>query len=318
MIFAACTDHLFMDEGHTLDFANKAFELLDHIGWTHAAGVLTSLLPTMVSASRAEEQSSWRHPVEIPTLLDDVYERLEGLAAEGGERLNDWTGHQALAEVLLDGDPDVVLDAMCRHVRDGVPWVELSSAVAYAASRRLVHFHTSNEFGDWDTVHHTFTYANAVDRAMRRAPSVLLLRGVFDAAMSVYLERFLNVPKQPLPRAVGRPASVADLLAAFDTQGRVDESAAIAAELLADGKRGEVVRALGHALLREDAGFHAFQSYEAGLCQYRRFAGSPLGDHVLIGVTRFLAAHSPTVRAAGQAFRTAERLHRGEALHADA
>jgi hypothetical protein len=62
-----------------------------------------------------------------------------------------------------------------------------------------VHFHVSNEFGDWDTIHHTFTYTNAVDQAMRRAPSRELARGIFDGAMSVYLERFLNVPKQPLP-----------------------------------------------------------------------------------------------------------------------
>jgi hypothetical protein len=71
-------------------------------------------------------------------------------------------------------------------------------------------------------------------------------------------------------------------------------------------------------LLREDAGFHQFQLYEAGLRQYKRFRGSPLGDDILIGMTRFLAAHSPTVRATGQTFTIADRLHRGEALHADA
>lgn len=74
---------------------------------------------------------------------------------------------------------------------------------------------------------------------------------------------------------------------------------------------------MGHALLREDAGFHQFQIYEAGLRLYTRFTDSPLGGDVLIGVTRFLTAHSPTVRAAGQTFHTAERLHRGEALHED-
>jgi hypothetical protein len=181
-----------------------------------------------------------------------------------------------------------------------------------------VHFHVSNEFGDWDTVHHTFTYANAVDQAMRRAPSNLLARGIFDAAMSVYLERFLNVPKEPLPVASGRSATPADILEAFDVQGHVDETAQIVAELLATGRHEEVVTTLGHALLREDAGFHMFQIYEAGLRQYRRFAGKPAGDHVLIGMARFLTAHSPTVRATGQTFDIAARLQRGEALYADA
>ena len=40
-------------------------------------------------------------------------------------------------------------------------------------------------------------------------------------------------------------------------------------------------------------------------------------DHVLIGAARFLTAHSPTVRAAGQTFDIAARLHRGEALHGE-
>jgi hypothetical protein len=175
----------------------------------------------------------------------------------------------------------------------------------------------SNEFSDWDTVHHTFTYANAVDQAIRRAPSPVVARGILDGAMSVYLERFLNVPKQPAPRPSGRPRTAADLLAAFDGYGHVDEAAAIVADLLATKHHDQVVTALGHALLREDAGFHQFQMYEAGVRQYERFAHSRLGDDVLIGVTRFLAAHSPTVRATGQTFRTAERLHRGEALHAE-
>jgi nitrite reductase/ring-hydroxylating ferredoxin subunit len=318
MIFAACTDHLYMDEGHSLDFANKAFELVDHIGWEHAETVLPSIVPNLVSASRAEERSSWRHPVDLPALLNEVSAKLDSLLAEGGERLQDWNGHQELAETILDAEPDVILDELCRLVREGVPLVELSAAVAYAAARRPVHFHVSNEFGDWDTVHHTFTYTNAVDQAMCRAPSALVARGVFDGAMSVYLERFLNVPKQPVPNPSGRPASGRDVLDSFDVQGRVDETAQLIEDLLSEGKYEEVVRTLGHALLREDAGFHQFQIYEAGLRQYRRFAGTQAGDHVLIGVARFLTAHSPTVRAAGQTFDIAARLQRGEALYGDA
>ena len=66
MIFAACTDHLFLGGGHSLDVANKAFELLDHIGWEHAEEVLPSLIPNgnMVEAPRMEETSSWRHHVD--------------------------------------------------------------------------------------------------------------------------------------------------------------------------------------------------------------------------------------------------------------
>ena len=65
---------------------------------------------------------------------------------------------------------------------------------------RIVQFHTRNEFSDWDTVLHTFTYANAVHQGLRRSTTQELLRGVFDGAMRVYLNRFLNVPPVPLPK----------------------------------------------------------------------------------------------------------------------
>ena len=317
MIFAACTDHLFLDVGHALDFANKAFELLDHIGWEHAEEVLPALVPVLVRAQRMEEASAWRHPADLATLLWELYEQLDAAIEEGSERQQDWAGHQALAETILDAEPDATLDMMIALVREGVPLVEVSASVAYAAARRPVHFHVSNEFGDWDTVHHTFTYANAVDQAMRRAPSKLLARGIFDGAMSVYLERFLNVPKQPIPTPSGAASSRDDLLASFDSQGQVDETAQIVADSLAAGQHDSVVQTLGHALLREDSGFHQFQIFEAGLRQYRKFAGTPLGDHVLIGTARFLTAHAPTVRATGQTYDIAARLNRGEALHGD-
>jgi hypothetical protein len=184
-------------------------------------------------------------------------------------------------------------------VGQGVPLTELSATVAYAAARRPVHFRVTNEFADWNTVHHTFTYANAVDQAMRRAPSNLLARGIFDGAMSVYLERFLNVPKQPAPTPSGRRRVREELLETFDSQGQVDETAQIVVDMVAQGQEEEVVCGLGHCLLREDSGFHMFQIYEAGLRQYRQFAGSPLGGHILVGMARFLTAHSPTVRATG-------------------
>ena len=317
MVFAACTDHLFLDDGHALDFASKGFELLDLIGWQHAEAILPSLIGPMVRATRMEETSAWQHPVDLPALLHDAFGELGAALEAGGERQREWSGHRELAGQMLDGEPAETLEAMLRAVREGVPLVELSATVAYAAARRPVHFHVSNEFGDWDTVHHTFTYTNAVDQAMRRAPSPDVARGIFDGAMSVYLERFLNVPKQPIAQANGTHGSREALLAEFDRQQRVDETGQIAASMLAEGRHEELVATLGHALLREDAGFHSFQIYEAAVRQYGNFRGRPEGDHVLLGAARFLTAHAPTVRSVGQTYDIAARLHRGEALHGD-
>jgi hypothetical protein len=314
MVFAACTDHLFLDTGHTLDFANKAFELVDRIGWQHAEEILPSIVPNLVRAQRMEETSSWRHPVVLPELLSDVYEELDCSIETGSARQQEgWDGHAELAQQILDGEPAETLGRLAELVADGVPLTELSAAVAYAAALRLVYFRTTNEFSDWDTVHHSLTYTNAVDQALRRAPSRLLARGIFDGAMSVYLERFLNIPKQALPKPSGAAPTPNEVLALFDLQGHVDEAAQQIVDLVATQGRGAVEQLLGHALVREDAGFHSFQVYEAGVRQARQFPG-PEGEHILVGVARFLAAHSPTVRATRQTYEIAARLQRGESL----
>ena len=91
-------------------------------------------------------------------------------------------------------------------------------------------------------------------------------------------------------------------------QGQVEETAQIVTDMLARGQHSEVIQTLGHALLREDSGFHEFQIYEAALRQHSNLAGTAAGDHVLIGAARFLTADSPTVRAARQTFDIAARL----------
>jgi len=191
LVMAACTDHLYLDSGHTLDFANKAFELLDHIGWHHARDVLPSLVPALVRSQRMEETSSWRHPVDVAAQVHDAAAELMLMRTDGGP-MTDWSGHAELASMILDGEPSDVLTELLRLAHAGVPLTELSAVVAYAAVLRALHFPTSNEFTDWETVLHAFTYANAVDQALRRAPSGPLARGILDGAMAIYLERFLN------------------------------------------------------------------------------------------------------------------------------
>ena len=57
---------------------------------------------------------------------------------------------------------------------------------------------------------------------------------------------------------------------------------------------------LASAVLREDAGFHAYQMLEAGVRQFAVWGDTDEGRHILIAVARYLAAHSPTERATFQ------------------
>jgi hypothetical protein len=219
---------------------------------------------------------------------------------------------------LLGDDPQAIADGLIEALRSGVSAEGVAAAVVRAAAVRIARFHTSNEFGDWDTALHTFTFANAVHQGLRRAPSPELLRGVLDAAMSVYLDRFLNVPAARLPEPDGAADPdelLAELPVLLDRQQQVNEAGALAASFLAaGGEPGRLQAALGGALLREDRDFHTIQAVEAA---YRQFGLT--GDSIfLIAAARYLAAHSPTVRAQGQTYHIARRLHRGEKLYEDA
>ncbi len=318
MIFAASTDHIYLDAGHTLDFANKAFELLDHIGWGHASQTLTSLVHGMARARRSHELSAWRHPIDLASLVWQAREELAALL-EQGRHAAGWDHEDALARQMLGESPSDILDAIKTALKSGATAEQLGSAVAYAAFLRMAHFHISNEFGDWDTVHNTLTAANALHRALQRAPSPELLRGVFDVAMSIYLDRFLNMPAQRIPETGSDPADGPQLLAEIrermDVRQQVEEVSHLVSRYLTGSCEPDaLVAALGRAMLNEDAGFHSFQIVDAGFSQYRQRRGAESGRHVLIGMARYLAAHAPTSRAVGQTYQIALRLHRGEEI----
>ena len=60
-----------------------------------------------------------------------------------------------------------------------------------------------------------------------------------------------------------------------------------------------------------------FQIVDAGFKQYEERKGTDAGRHVLVGLSRFLAAHYPTTRSVDQTFQIAERLNRGDELFRD-
>jgi hypothetical protein len=195
----------------------------------------------------------------------------------------------------------------------------VASAVSFAAATRIARFPTTNEFGDWDTALHTFTFANAVEQGLRRSPSVELLRGVLDAAVSVHLDRFLNVPatRLPAPDAGVDPAALLDELPLLlDGQQHVDEAARLVTSYLAaGGDTDALVAALGACLLREDRNFHTIQCVEVATRQHALLRGTADEALPLIAAARYLAAHAPTARAQRQTYEIARRLHRGDRLH---
>jgi hypothetical protein len=331
LLFSAATDHRYLQVGHVLDFTNKALEALDLAGWDagRAELILSSLTNGYANADRMEEANAWRSPVDLIALLDQAFALLPAALESGQSRSRDWSGsaRERLVPVLLADEPDETIATLLAVLREGCEPANVAGAVAYAAVLRIARFHTSNEFSDWDTALHTFTFANAVNKGLRRSASAGLVRGVFDAAMSVYLDRFLNVPAAGLPQPNGRQAGalqrLAELPALLDRQQEVEAAAELVAQyLFAGGDPAALMVVLVKLLLREDRDFHTIQTVEACFGQFALLragdaAGAPVSPeaiNVLVAATRYLAAHAPTMRAQGQTYQIAQRLARGERL----
>ena len=330
-LLAAETERAFADTGHSLDFINKAFECLDLIGWEHAAALLPTVVGQMVAARGAEESTAWRQPVDLVALCEEAASQLPELFA-AGRRMDGWSDHAALARELLGDDPARIVDALKAAIRAGAAPADLGRSLAYGAALRVARFGNANEHADWETAHHVFTYANAVHQMLKRIGTANAegsgVRGVLHGAMALYLARYLNVPPARLPGEDGEqlgdlPADAealrAALLDAFDRQRQVDLAARLVARYLTLGHSPQaLIATLARAVLREDAGFHTYQMLEAGVRQFTAWGDTDSGRHILIAVARYLAAHSPTERAALQTADIARRLMRGGELHQEA
>lgn len=329
-LLAAATERAFADSGHSLDFINKTFECLDLIGWEHAAAVLPTVVGQMVAARGAEESTAWRQPVDLVALCDEAAGQLPDLLA-AGRSLPGWADHAPLSRALLGDDAAKIVDALKMAIRAGAAPADLARSLAYAAALRVARFGNANEHSDWETAHHVFTYANAVHQMLERIGTantdgyVTAVRAVLHGAMALYLTRYLNVPPARIPGDGGErldelPADAqmirAASLDALDRQRQVDLAARLVARHLMLGHSPQVlIITLAYAVLREDAGFHAYQMLEAGVRQFTAWGNTEEGRHILVAIARYLAAHSPTERASLQTADIARRLMRGGELH---
>jgi nitrite reductase/ring-hydroxylating ferredoxin subunit len=362
MLFAAATDHRYLDLGHVLDFTNKALEALDAVGWDNnnkdlAESVLSSLVSGYANAERMEESNSWRYPIDLIDILEKAFKKLSIVLNNGSRRRGGQAGEGSgirtrnqrinqLIPVLLGDDPQLIVNSLLDALSQGTTEEELASIVAYAAANRIVQFHTRNELSDWDAVLHTFTYANAVHQGLRRVATQELLRGVFDGAMRVYLNRFLNVPPAPLPKPRKKMEKnissnhddstfkeddqeivlKEELLSLLDKQQQVNQAGQLVVDYLYNnGKPDRLLAAIGKALLREDRNFHSIQMIEAAFRQYSFISynddddednnGTIRGAYILlVAAARYLSAHSPTMRSQGHTYQIANQLYHGEHL----
>ena len=322
--FGAATDRLYSATGHVFDLSNKAFELIDSLGEETAPDLLPLLMSNLSGSRGAEEDASWRHPVEIVEPLMEVSEQLPQILNEGEGK--SWEDDGSLTETLLGDEPLAIIEALTGALRSGAAPAELSKRVAYVAAMRLARFSPNNEVGDWFNPQHTFTYTNAVHQAVKRSPSSDVIRGVYHGAISVYMDRFLNVPPAKMPGQKDSldklPTDAQELrdrfLDVLNHREEVDAASCTVARYVQLGHPFEpLVETLTYATVREDVDFHYLQVLEGAVQQFQEWDGQPEAEHIMVGVARNLAAACPTRRAGLQVANVALRLNRGEKIYED-
>ena len=338
LLYGAAADRLYANTGHLFDACNKALELTDLLAGSAPDDLLALLAPALADARGEEENTPWHHPVEIAAAVRAAEQRLPALLANGaaastGTIRTDESAEDALVERILGDDPLDVIAAVEGALAGGAAPAAVGAAITRAAGLRLARFATSNEVSDWFNPQHTFIFCNAVQRALLRTGGADVVRALYQAAIAVYMDRYLNVPAAKLPaeRGTARPAAddaaagglLDDLLGALDNRAEVERAADLTSSYLrtpaADwaAHLGRLVDRLAFATLREDLDFHTLQVLEAAATQLAARGNDRGAEQIMVGVVRNLAAHCPTQRAGYQTAVIARRLQHGEELFAE-
>lgn len=321
LVFGGATERLYSNGGHQLEDCNKAFELVELLGEAQGENLLPLVIPGMVESRGQEESTNWHHPVEIVDPIRALERRLPEILES--PRNDAWQAAERFHEVLLGDDPLAILAALEQALVDGAPAPLLAREVSYLAALRLARFATSNEVTDWFNPQHTFIYSNGVYQAVMRSAAPDVVRGIFHGAISVYMDRYLNVPAARLPSERRTREALPDdasqlckmLLAELDQRANVERVADVVSRYLSlDHDTDALIDTLALATVREDLDFHSLQVLAAAVNQSAAWGVGAQRENILVGVARNLAAHCPTRRAGEQTADIAQRLHNGEKI----
>jgi nitrite reductase/ring-hydroxylating ferredoxin subunit len=289
-LLSAITDH-FLSYGHAMIFCQKAFELVEAIGWEDADTVLSPLVPDMTWGTRYDRLPYMRR------FLGAWQSAQPDLAALVRRQNGGVLNGRLYRAALLEGSPDEAFRGVHDALAAGVPVVRLIDETSRAASERLGRFDIdldlddTNEWG-WLDVTHTLTYTDALRWAWAVDPSPEVLRGLFHAAWFVNWTGRLDARGGVRPPAPHATEDAEDVFRAI--VGR-DPDAAVA---LVDGYRGErgpLESALGRAAAEDHSVApimvaHTVKTAQAAIVEGRALGEGPAARAPLAAAARFLAS----------------------------
>ncbi len=155
---AVASDHL-LSYGHGAIYCQKAFELLDLIGWDRADTVLPHLVPTIVYGTREDVL-----PYTRPFMKALAGTDLDALA---GRPVDDhWHDDGTLLTTLLGNDRRAIVPAVADALHHGAGVDGVLDVVVETVGERMMRYDPAGEldllddFG-WLDITHGLTYANA-------------------------------------------------------------------------------------------------------------------------------------------------------------
>ncbi len=154
------SDHL-LSYGHGAIYAQKAFQLLDRLGWDRADTVLPYLLPTIVYGTREDKlpymQLFHRGTAQLDLAL---------LSARASDPDPGWIDDGRLLAALLGPDRTEAALATGAAIDAGASLDAVLDVVSSAVSERMLRYDPAGEFDfhddfGWLDITHGLTYANA-------------------------------------------------------------------------------------------------------------------------------------------------------------
>jgi nitrite reductase/ring-hydroxylating ferredoxin subunit len=289
-LLEAVTDH-FLSYGHAMIFCQKAFELIDSIGWAEADTVLAPLVPDITWGTRYDRLPYMRRFLqtwEAAELdLASLVSKQDGGVLDG----------PAFRRALLDGKPEEAFSALGGALEAGVPVFRLIDETSRAAAERLGRFDIdldlddTNEWG-WLDVTHTLTYTDALRWAWSVDPSPEVLRGLFHAAWFVQWTGQLDARGSITAPAPHRTEDADDVFAAI--VGR-DPDGAVALVEGYEGPRQPLEVAVGRAAAEDHSVApimvaHTVKTAQAAIVESRALGDEPGSRAPLSAAARFLAS----------------------------
>ncbi len=299
MLLTAVTDH-FLAYGHSMIFVQKAFELLDGIGWQEADTVLSPLVPEMVLGTRYDKLPYMRRFLRAWQGAEPDLTALAVGLPGAGVQAGGGFDQAGFRRALTDGSPEEAMTALAGALRAGTAVAALIDATGLAAAERLARFDIELDLDDtnecgWLDVTHTLTYLNALRWAWSADPSPEVLRGLFHAAWFVQWTGQFDDRDPGRDHGRPRPHQTEDAAQLHRAIIRRDPEAAVALVDGYTGPRAELERSLMQAAAEDHSTApimvaHVVKTARAAVDESRALGETPQSAAPIAAAARFLAS----------------------------